>query len=95
MELMPNKTFSYVVHCDPKTSVTWVKGLCCAVDQTDVYTAEMDDVVQSCYHQSPYCNNQSHHNVDHKQQVRQEEQTLPESHHEISETTTLQSICRW
>lgn len=55
---------------------TWVVGLCGAVQQTDVNTTKMDDVVQSCYHHSPYCDNQSHHGVDQEQQVRQEEQTL-------------------
>lgn len=51
-------------------------GLCGAVQQTDVNTTKMDDVVQSCYHYSPYSDYQSKHSVDQEQQVRQEEETL-------------------
>lgn len=88
MQLKFDKTYFFCVTrsiCVPKTEITWVIGLCCAVEQTNVNTAKMDDVVQSCYHQSPYGNDQSHHHVDHKQQVRQEEQTLSESRHKISQ----------
>lgn len=51
------------------------------MQQTDINTTKMDDVVQSCYYYSPYGNNQPHHSVDQEQQVRQEEQTLSEKHH--------------
>lgn len=61
-----------------QTRFTRVIGLCSAVQEADVDTAKMDDVKQSCDHHSPYSDNQSHHNVDEEQQVRQQEETLPE-----------------
>lgn len=51
------------------------------MQETDINTTEMDDVVQSCYYYSPYANNQSQQGVDQEEQVREEEQTLSERHH--------------
>lgn len=62
---------------------TWIVGLCGTVQQTDVNAAEMDDVVQSCYHHSPDCDYQPDQGVDQEEQVRQEKQTLSANHHKI------------
>ncbi len=53
------------------------------MQQTDVNSTKMDDVVQSCYHHPPYGNDQSDNSVDQEQQVRQQEQTLPANHIKI------------
>lgn len=55
---------------------TWVKGLRSPVQQANVNATQVNNVVQGCYHHSPYSSNQSHHGVDQKEEVRQEEQTL-------------------
>lgn len=56
------------------------------MQQTNVNATEMDDVVQGCYHHSPYSNNQSHHSVDQEEQIRQEEQTLSVNQSKTSRT---------
>lgn len=46
------------------------------MQQANVDAAQVNDVVQGRYHHPPYSSNQSHHGVDQKEEIRQEEKTL-------------------
>lgn len=46
------------------------------MQQADVNTTQMQDVVQSCDHNSPDSNDQSSHSVDEEEQVGQKEEAV-------------------
>lgn len=81
--VMYKSVFSFNGHKCP----TWVKGLCSPVQQANVNAAQVNNVVQSCYHHSPYSSNRSHHSVDQKEEIGQEEKTLSKNPNRTSELT--------